>query len=415
MMKYLPFIIALFTLPLHAHALSWADAVTTLENQNPTIQTSDLDAVVSGLSLKNDQSQTWPSISLRAGSQRFLQQDATLGYNSYVGFRIQWNLYQGGRIGLNKKRSNLELSMSELVAQKNRITQSFLLKQAYARAIFAKKKLEVNKNIVERSKENFRLVDLKYQSGLEYRWVWLVSKKDLAEDQLNLRIAQNEKVNALLELQQILQLESLPQLNQIEDIPLGLMSVNTQLDTFTAWDSKEHPDVVLAMHELGLAEYDYRYQQAARKPSVVLTTDLSLIDTEDEPVIPFFAAGVSLTMPVWEGGRRKRAVEIQEKRKEARMIELEQVQLQIEQEVQKSYNELQIRKMELDIAELELEAFLDRSKVVTQEYQNGLATFEFWNRTQNQLNQAQRRLITQQRDLQIQLAKFIEAKGELNQ
>lgn len=407
-MRYLIKIIILFySLPV----FSWTylEAEKQLLSQNPQYQAQVLATEVSGLNYQNAKAVQLPSLTFQSGATRFLQEAGTSGYRLYFGPRVTLPLYQGGGLRFNKFLNEERQSAQMLMLELERLDKVQKLREAFAKALYAKNYLEVAQEIVERSQKNLRLVELRYQSGLEYRWVHLTAKKDLADDQMKLVEATMNQQNALVDLQALLGELPISQVTDLEED--GFFIETAQEIQLADVNIQNHPDYQLEVSKTRQNEHQVDISRSKRYPNMNLRADFVIIETNNNPVVPFWSAGFTMGMPLFEFGINKRNQEVALKQQQQQSLQTSQKLLDLHQRLQKTLNDYELSKQRLEIAQIDLEASQDRSKVTTEQYQNGLVDFDYWNRSQSILTRALTQVLVQKRDWMIAHSNLVKAMG----
>lgn len=411
MNPYLFNIIALFS-PMCVYAMDYSQAYDLLLTKNPQYQVVSQQYEISYMSYKNAKANRYPNISLRAGADRFFRENATSGYRAYIGPRLLFPVYQGGFLRANKRLLHERMNASQIniiIERNNKIED---LQTVYARAIYAKNNLSVAQNILERSKRNLRLVDLKYRSGHEYRWVLLTTKKNLEEDKLRVLEAELDQSNALIELENLL--GPLP-IKFVDEIKEEAFYPNQIMDNeFEQADIQQHPEYQFQLSVLSQSTHQVDMSKAARLPNVSFKSDFFLIDTDESPVVPFWSSGIIASLPLINFGNLKRNQKIAVKQRAQEDLKTQQKLRDLKKKYQIALNQYKVLGKRLEIAKLSLEAAQDRSRVFTQKYQNGLTDFFQWNRSQTVLKNAENRMLVQKREWMIAYAQLINAMGGVN-
>lgn len=186
------------------------------KEQNITIQQQKISQQEADIELKQAKAAFWPTLSVSSGhtlSNR-PSQDPTNTYNGTVGINAGWIVFDGTR------KSNIELSkVSSEMAQfqtlqtENQIVEQLLL--AYVQTIYAKEAIEVNRAMLAAS-------EAAKQQGAERLKLGDINKSDyaqlqaqMAQDNYNLVSAQAQYDEYMLQLKQLLELESTDEINLV--------------------------------------------------------------------------------------------------------------------------------------------------------------------------------------------------------
>ncbi len=79
-------------------AWSWKDAVSMAIDKNPNLQAQKQNAEVFELRYKNAKALMYPRLSIRGVMQEFQNETSEFQYRATIGPRLQWLLYQGGKV-----------------------------------------------------------------------------------------------------------------------------------------------------------------------------------------------------------------------------------------------------------------------------------------------------------------------------
>jgi len=408
---YLLKIITIF-LPTVAFGFSYQDAYQMLLTTNPTYTIATVDYEISTLAYHNAKAAQLPRLDLRGGAERFIQENATSGYRAFIGPRLSLPIYQGGQLRAEKRLGSQQMDANELSIQIRLLEQTQQLQEMYARALYSKNYLAVAKNIYERSQKNLRLVEIKYRSGHEYRWVFLTTKKTLEEDKLRVLEAELNQQNALVDLENMIGKIPVENINDLDETSFYPQELTEE--EINQVDLSQHPEYLLSSNQVTQSGYKVNISEASQYPDINFRADFIMIDTDDEPVIPFWSTGVTFSMPLFAFGRVKRSVKVAKKQNEQEKLKNVQKLRDLQASLQKSKNSYLIATKKLYIAQLELEAAQDRFRVTTEKYQNGLIDFLDWDRAQAILKSAENELLIQKRDCVIAYSKIVKSMGGLH-
>lgn len=223
------------------------------KEQNITIQQQKISQQEADIELKQAKAAFWPTLSVSSGhtlSNR-PSQDPTNTYNGTVGINAGWIVFDGTR------KSNIELSkVSSEMAQfqtlqtENQIVEQLLL--AYVQTIYAKEAIEVNRAMLAAS-------EAAKQQGAERLKLGDINKSDyaqlqaqVAQDNYNLVSAQAQYDEYMLQLKQLLELESTDEISLVS--------------------SEYSDDIVLA----AIPELEQVYQSALLLRPEIQTTQLQI-------------------------------------------------------------------------------------------------------------------------------------------
>ena len=186
------------------------------KEQNITIQQQKISQQEADIELKQAKAAFWPTLSVSSGhtlSNR-PSQDPTNTYNGTVGINAGWIVFDGTRKS-NKDLSKVssEMAQFQTLQTENQIVEQLLL--AYVQTIYAKEAIEVNRAMLAAS-------EAAKQQGAERLKLGDINKSDyaqlqaqMAQDNYNLVSAQAQYDEYMLQLKQLLELESTDEINLV--------------------------------------------------------------------------------------------------------------------------------------------------------------------------------------------------------
>ncbi|MCI5073075.1 TolC family protein [bacterium] len=390
-------------------ALTWEQAKESLNDNNYKLKTSFENINIARNDLSKPLSQLYPIVSLRGAAERFLQEDASLGFRSFLGPRLTWSLYQGGKIKNTIKQSRININKQRTLYGLNQAEQESQLRQVFANAVYAKKNIELAKRSLQRAKNNSRYIRLRYKGGQEYVWVFQSSQKNILESEANLIQSQQEAKKALFSLRQMIGQEEVQSIDAISE---EHFSVPKNIETI---DIKKylgkHPELRMAQQDSDIAKLNHKVAKADRLPSLLFRTDFIIADTDDSQVFPFWYAGINFSVPIFESGRYKKAAQNAKVKFRQSQRLLEQKQQQQEQNIEQKISNYQWALKNLDVAKINLESMNNKYKLFKKQYREGLVPYVQWDSAQKELRAAESQWIQALQFLQVEYAKLLLALG----
>ncbi|MEZ4846498.1 MAG: TolC family protein [Bdellovibrionota bacterium] len=393
-----------------AHAWGWKEAVNQAMDKNPSLRAQQQNEEAITLSYENARSLRYPRLTLMGTMQQYQNQTQKWQYRMAAGPRFQWLLWKGGQITSGIERAEALTHQADAAVRVTSVTTNFRLRQAFAQAIYAKNYLSLAHRIEQQRKDNVKLTEIRYQSGLEYKWVFLSSTAKWKKAQVDATRADMNKKTALADLENLLGPLPVASVENIEDQDFFDDSVEYSLESLIE-NSDKNPKIVLEQAQLAESEANIDYAKAEFYPEVALQADFWAMSRNQNALFPFWWTTLGVTMPLFEGGRIRRNVSIAKKEFVQRGFELNQAQLDIRADLQKNYQEYFISKQQVDISKLTVEANMDRAKVVSNQYRSGIASFLEWERSQDDWVNSEVELLASIRTYQIARARLEESIG----
>jgi outer membrane protein TolC len=394
----------------NAFAWSWKDAVHQAAAKNPSIQAGRENISVIQLRYENAKALRLPRLSLQGTFQEFQGESEDSEYRAYLGPRLQWLIYQGGKVTSGIEKASAIERQAEASLRATSVATNFSLRLAFAHAIYAKNYLELSHRIERQRKENVKLTEIRFQSGLEFKWVYSSSTVKWKRAELAVQKAEMNKKTALADLEKVLGPLPIQSIEEISDDGFYSADAAYNIDQIVS-NLDQNPKVVLEKNRVDEMTANIDYNIADQYPTIGVRADFWLASASDNEFFPFWWATLGLSMPIFEGGRIRRNISAAKAQLAQRTFELQQMQLNIKTDLQKNYLEYFISRQEVEISRLNVEATKDRAKVVSNQYRTGIAGFLDWERSQDDWVNSEVELINDIRDYQLARAKLEEAIG----
>ncbi|MEZ4704579.1 MAG: TolC family protein [Bdellovibrionota bacterium] len=390
----------------------WEDAKTQLEEQNPDLINQSKQVLMSYYSLSDSKSLFYPDVSLSAGFERFLQENATLGYRAFVGPRITWSVFEGGRRFYQKNLAESRLTEQEAQQNAARLSQLKKLKEIFSSALFYKRYYFLSQELLKRTQENLRYVNLKYQSGSEYQWAYLSQKADVSKDELRLEEIERDQTSILQELK--LLLGELP-IEHVKDIQENSFDIQPTISQsqIGSFDGSQHPTYTMFNSKVEQSEELLKISKSKSLPQLGFRTDFVAYRTDDNPFVPFWYAGVNFSMPIYSVGRNKRGKKSAMLALEQSLTKSAQTKEELVQSVEVGFQSYNISKKRLEIARQELEAIEQKNKVFREQYHAGLIGFIEWNRNETELQNQKIAVLQRKKDVDFAYTSLEYSMGEI--
>ncbi len=253
-----------------------------------------------------------PDIGISAGGAQAGNADSSAATtNLSLGLQVSWEADLWGRLRAGQRGAVAGAQAREADYQFAQFSLAAATAKAYFTAIEANLQADIARETVEILEETLRIVTVKYDNGMASAQDVSLTRSDLASARERVTTLDGSFRAALRALESLLgrypgaELEvraSLP-----DAPPRPPAGVPSEL-------LERRPDIVAAERRVAAAFNATAQARAARLPTVGLTADLggasgSLSDLLD-PSNVAWRAGASLLAPIFDGGRRREAVEI---------------------------------------------------------------------------------------------------------
>ncbi|MBN1869242.1 MAG: TolC family protein [Candidatus Omnitrophica bacterium] len=282
------------------------------------------------------------------------------------------------------------------------------LKTAFSALLKAQELISLTEEIAKRRKENLDLVEVRYKAGREHKGAVLTAEADLAQAEFEMAQA---KRNISLAQQALIN-----ELGRKERTPLRAVG-----DFYIEGTYDSAPDCVsLAentpfLKELIMKKESARFDLASAKaeffPEVYFSGSFGRTHSGWPPEDDAWSAGLTLSLPVFEGGSRVSQV----KKARSQLTEAEENERSGKDSViytlEKTWKDLQDALETVAVRKKFLDAALERARIANAQYQSGLVTFDDWIIIENNLVSAKKAYLDAQENLLVAEGYWIQAKG----
>lgn len=371
-------------LPIIKGRFTVEDAVVVALKYHPAINTAKYDIAAANARLSAARSMAKPQISAMLFGGKSTMSDIIAGPTAILpnaifsvppqtGIAGQASLmlpiYTGGRLGSAIENSRLIEESAQIGKKVVELDISLSVHAAYHRALLAKAVSEIYASLVSETNERVRVSEALFNEGK-------IAKYDLLRNQTISADARQQYANAERD-------QKISIINLFASIGISRSSDVTMVDTFTFNANslpletlitkaiENRPELAALKLRTKAASEKVRYAGGAYKPQVYGVAMQSIIAGSDENKAGY-TVGVTVALPIIDGGSRRseinelKAIHESAKNDEKRML------IQIQQEVQTAFEELEVADKNVRISEAITNATEDY-RVIKLRYEAGKA------------------------------------------
>jgi outer membrane protein len=388
--------------------LSWPACVDQAAAGNPDLRAARSNLYAAGYSEKGAYSGFYPQVSASAGHTHTTGDTSvttstggtttvsTSGSSYNASVSASQNLFAGfqdsGKV--DQSAANREAAEVSLTAAKAKLSQD--LKAAFAGLRYAQDNVALTADIVRRLEQNVRLVELRFESGRENKGSYLFENASLAQARFDNLQARQAVTSAQAQLARVLGMSERTEIQADGTVPVTEPPAGTTLnfDRLTLLA----PDYLQAAAQEKAAVAGVTIARAGLYPSLNVSGSVSRADKSWFPNSEQRSVGVNLSVPIFNGGRdyyaSKSAAASLDAATFGKDSAFGQVLVQLKQKYAayvESAEQLRVNKEFLDAANV-------RADIARSKYNNGLMTFDDWDRIETDLIQRQKQYLQSQRD-----------------
>ena len=302
-----------------------------------------------------------PDISLAATGGRSGSSDSSSPTTAKLslGLQVSWEADLWGRLRAGQRGA---VASAQAVEADYRFAQYSLAAataKAYFTSIEAKLQADIARETVEILEETQRIVNVKHDNGMASAQDVSLTRSDLASARERLTTVDGSYRDALRALEVLLGRYPSAELDVRDSLPAVPPPPPAGIPSELL---ERRPDIVAAERRVAAAFNATAQAQAARLPTVGLTGNLggassSLSDLLD-PANVAWSAGANLLAPIFDGGRRREAVEIATAEQEQALAAYGQAALNAFSELESNLDQgtvISQREVDLEVAAREAE------------------------------------------------------------
>lgn len=382
-------------LPVRAEPLTWSACIAEAAARNAELQAAQASLDAARYASRGAYSGFLPQISAAAAHTESSGSLVTAPPAAYSGsVTATQNLFSGflDTAKVEQAAGNLEVAEASHAAARAQL--SLDLKNAFAGLRYAQDNVELTSRIVERLAENVRLVELRFEGGRENKGSLLLTRATLAQARYDNLQAQQSLVSAQSQLARVLGRADSELLSVTEPVPTGTPQ---PVDDFAAL-ARATPNYRLLAAQERAAAAGVVLARAAFYPSLNLTGTLSREGADWFPEGTRRTVGVNVTIPIFNGGRDYNATRSSAASRDAAGFNKEGTERQLLVSLRQGYAAYvaAVEKLKVDAAYIE--AAEARAQIARSKYNNGLMSFEDWDRIESDLILRQKGWLASQRD-----------------
>jgi outer membrane protein TolC len=267
----------------------------------------------------------------------------------------------------------------------------------------------IAQEIFEIRRANLELITLRYQSGLEHRGALLTAEANLSQAQYNINTAAHDL--------------RVSQMNLSKQLGRGKWSALSVSGDFTVRDipsqdidlealAINNPQVLKMIAQKNSAEFNLRSAYGGFAPSVSISANAGKTGTSFFPQNEEKGIGLSLNLPLFEGGLKTAQVA----QAEAALNQLKENERSTKDSVIATLEQYRASLLEaidnVDVQNKALLAAVERSKIAEAQYSIGTISFDSWTIIEDNLVSTKGSYLNAQAEALLAEANWIMAKGE---
>ena len=387
--------------------LTWQDCVKEAAENHPDLISAREKLNKSIASKAITKSSNLPQISgdLSGRTSKKEGEDETEGYS--YGISGRQLLFDGFKTANDIAAASEEVKSARFSYQVTSSNIRLNLRNAFVELLRAQELLQITEDIVRRRKQNLDLVKLRYEAGREHKGAVLTAQANLAQ-------AEFEATQARRNIS-LAQRKLIKELGWTKKVPIEVrgdfeVTYPAEAPDFESM-AEDVPSVRQLIAQKDAVKFGLKSVKADFSPQVYASASAGRNASDWPPDEDEWSVGLSLSLPIFEGGSRM--AKVSSARAELVRAEAEErsgrdsVILALEEafkDLEDSVDNVEVKKKFLDAAQ-------ERAKIAYAQYSQGYISFDDWTIIEDDLVSVRKSFLSARAQALIAEGSWIKAKG----
>jgi outer membrane protein len=305
-------------------------------------------------------------------------------YSSSIG--LGYDIYDGGnrRAGVDAARAKVGVAKEQYRLSEDQLV--LRVKEAFFQILQKQEQISLVEDVAKRRKEDLVLIRLKYESGRESFPAVKEAEAGLFQAQYDIERAQYELSLAKVELNLLLVRHARGELSlKYEEKAISFPAVGT----LVAAAKQNRPELLSEKANKPALQAQVTQAKSEYLPKVSFSTSYGLQGDELASQTTSWGAGVSLSLPIFDGFARKAKVTEATLSLQNQTDAIRELELQVEEEVEQAYSTWELARDIVQVTEKTLEAAREIYQLTKMQYEQGLTSYFFLQQKEAGLTQAE--------------------------
>lgn len=391
-----------------AEVLSWSDCVQIACENNPDLisATAKIDEVRADKSITKSAILPQVSSSLAASKSKSGSREATESYSYSVSAKQL--LFDGAKSYNSIKSANINIKEEEYNYLVKSSDVRLTLRTVFAGLLRAQDLVSLTESIAKRRKQNLKMIELRYDAGREHKGSLLTAEADLANAEFEVDQAVRNLSLAKTKMLKVLGAKA-----SIDISVAGDFTVEHRLESKPefAYLADTTPFLQALIMRKESARLNLNGTKSEFFPKVYLNGSTGSSGSEWTPDEDNWSFGLSVSFPIFEGGRRIAEVK-KAKAKVTQAVESERSgRDSVIQTLEETWVSFQDALGTESVQAKYLVAAEERAKIANAQYSTGLISFDDWIIIEDSIVNSKKSYLNAQANVLIAEAAWLQAQG----
>jgi len=394
--------------------VKWNDVLKEAKEKNLQLKQTEISLQQTKLKIERVKSEFYPRLNFSASSiknySKNFDSDIVYSYNLSLGI----DLFNGF-----STINNLRLQLVELLITQENFKRVYVdtvssLKENFINLYFVQENIALAEKILQRRKQNYELVKLKYESGSEDLGSLLRVEADMLQAEYELKKLQREREVVIRQLLKILAKENFVDI-KVETISELDEDIEKIINQDVADVIKQIPEYKIKQYQLLETQIQAKLAKSNFYPTVSFSANYGFSDTKPIPDKDKWNLSLSLraSYNIFNGFRDITDLKIANNNIKTAEFELENTKLNLMNNFYVLKNNYIDAKELLVVREKYLQALEKQAEIVSIKYANGLATYYDWYQTEESFISMQKSLLDLKKQLILSKINTIKFLGKI--
>jgi len=371
-------------------AISWEEALSLAQKNNPQIKSAASQVDSARWSYYRSLSPLLPQLSASASlGQTASGTSAATSNSASYGLNVSQTLFAGFANYISGLSAKANLDYYDASRQKIISDTYYTVRKSFIDLFIEDENIKLLENILTRRKNNTELISLRYESGREDEGALLRTQADQADAANNITSANRAKYLEKLKLTQLLSAEVNQANGTLEAIPVNISNFDVL--------AQNAPASVMYNKQVEKANLAYRKTMSEFLPSVSLAGSYRKSGSEWPPSSDSNSISLSMSYSFFPGGAniadRATAAADYDRARQDFVQNKNDLRYAIEAAYQAFKDAIESQR----IAQLSVNAAALRSEIAHTKYMNGMVSYDEWDRIENDYISAQKNFLSRKK------------------
>jgi outer membrane protein TolC len=391
--------------------VKWDDVLKEAKEKNLQLKQTEISLQQTKLKIEKIRSEFYPRLNFSVSSvknySKNFDSDIVYSYNLSLGI----DLFNGFSTINNLRLQLVELLIAQENFKRMFVNTIYSLKESFINLYFVQENIALAEKILQRRKQNYELVKLKYESGSENLGSLLRVEADMLQAEYELKKLQREREVVIRQLLKIFAKENFVDI-KVETISELDEDIEKIINQDVADIIKQTPEYKIKQYQLLETQIQAKLAKSNFYPTVSFYANYGFSDTKPIPDKDKWNLSLSLraSYNIFNGFRDITDLKIANNNIKTAEFELENTKLNLVNNFYVLQNNYIDAKELLVVREKYLQALEKQAEIVSIKYANGLATYYDWYQTEESFINMQKSLLDLKKQLilsKIDIIKFL--------